>query len=118
MVLKIMAWNPHPKVADAREFGRKWNKQMVVVLSMNTKENTLELTSYGDTVERCKAAKVLGDAAYDAVMEYASRQGAGPRNPLREALEIMLNYPGVDSYVTAVCLDALQNNRLCKPDNT
>lgn len=102
-----MAWNPNPKVAMCREVARLYDKQMVVLLMVDTKANTLEYASYGETKTLCGEARKMADAAYDAVMEHVASGGEGLRNPLREALEIVMNFPGVDSYITAVCHDAL-----------
>ena len=65
-----MAWNPSPKVADCREIARKWgNKHQVIVLAIDRDARTLEMATYGATKEQCKAARELGDAAYDAVIQ-------------------------------------------------
>jgi hypothetical protein len=37
-----MAWNPDPKVAAAREFGKKFGKDVVIILSLNTTQGTVE----------------------------------------------------------------------------
>jgi len=87
-----MAWNPDPKVAAAREFGRKFGKDVVVILrsfsapcnitvfgrkfgkdvvvilSMNTAKGTIEYASYGETKGLCSTARKLADVAFEAVM--------------------------------------------------
>lgn len=62
-----MAWNPDPKVAVAREFGRKFGKDVVIILSLNTSQETIEYASYGETKALCSTARKLADAAFDAV---------------------------------------------------
>ena len=62
-----MAWNPDPKVAAAREFGRKFGKDVVVILSMNTAQGTIEYASYGETKGLCSTARKLADVAFEAV---------------------------------------------------
>ncbi len=62
-----MAWNPSPKVADAREIARKWNKQQVIIIAVDIHAETLEYASYGETTTLCADAKRLADAAYEAV---------------------------------------------------
>ncbi len=56
-----------PKVAEAREFGRRYNKQMVIILAINTQGRSLEVVTYGENARLCDAARQLGDLAYDAV---------------------------------------------------
>lgn len=63
-----MAWNPSPKVCAAREFGQRFGKDQVIILSLDLRKGTLEMTSYGRTKELCDQAKGLGDAAYEALM--------------------------------------------------
>ena len=69
-----MSWSPSPKVADCREIARKWGKQQVIVLAVDRKAGTLEMTSYGETRALCDGAKRLGDAAYEAVMNAISEE--------------------------------------------
>jgi len=64
-----MAWNPSPKVAAARDFGEKFKKKQVIILSIDEDEN-LEYASYGETKSLCASARVLADVAYDAIMEH------------------------------------------------
>ena len=64
-----MAWNPSPKVAEARDFGEKFDKKMVIILSID-KYNDLEYASYGKTKGLCGIAKNIADVAYDAIMDY------------------------------------------------
>jgi hypothetical protein len=67
-----MAWNPSPKVADCRDIARKWGKQQVIILAIDTNQNTLEYASYGETKELCSDAQKLADAAYDAIVKALS----------------------------------------------
>jgi len=62
-----MAWNPSPKVKFARSFGDQFDKDIVVVLAVNTRTNTLEAVTYGRTKALCDEARVLGDIASDAI---------------------------------------------------
>jgi hypothetical protein len=64
-----MAWNPDPKVAAARKFGKKFGKDVVIILSLNTTQGTVEYASYGETKRLCSSARKLADVAYDAVMK-------------------------------------------------
>ncbi len=77
-----MAWNPHPKVGALRDYGRKFDADMVMLIAINTEKNQAEITTYGKTMAQCKTAKVLGDVAYDAVLKYVD---ALPDAPAREA---------------------------------
>jgi hypothetical protein len=65
-----MAWNPSPKVADCRDIAKKWGgMDHVIIIGMNTQTRQIALATYGETVEKCKNAKRLGDAAYKAIIE-------------------------------------------------
>jgi hypothetical protein len=63
-----MAFNPTPEVAAARDFARKFNKQQVIILSLDN--DTLSVATYGETVQLCAETKTLGDRCYDAVFSY------------------------------------------------
>ena len=63
-----MAWNPCPEVAAARDFGKKFNSDRVVIV-YTTRDNRVGLVTYGETKKLCDATKLLGDAAYQAVYE-------------------------------------------------
>lgn len=65
-----MAYNPHPKVDDARTFARKWVKDKVIILAINDSDSTLELVAYGANARKCNRAKELGDVAYEAILKY------------------------------------------------
>lgn len=60
-----MPWNPSPKVAVARDYSLKFNKEMVIIISINNDQ--LGCVTYGKTKKLCKEAEVLGDIAYDAI---------------------------------------------------
>jgi len=64
-----MAWNPSPKVAVARDFAKKFDKQQVIILSV-TKDGILEYASYGDTKKLYNEAKKLADIAFEAVLNH------------------------------------------------
>lgn len=64
-----MVWNPSPEVGWARDFGLEFGKDVVVVLAIDAKADSLEAISYGKTRAGCTIAKKLADAGYDAVMK-------------------------------------------------
>lgn len=66
-----MAWNPSPKVASARDFGRKFRKKIVVILSIDAK-GQLEYASYGETKELCSHAREIGDVAFNSIIKAMS----------------------------------------------
>lgn len=76
-----MAWNPHPKVADCRTIARKWGKDQVIILAINTKENTIEYASYGQTKALCDQARRIADQAMSAATLAVSAESlvCGPR---------------------------------------
>lgn len=73
-----MAWNPSPKVAAAREIGRRFGRDMVVVLMIH--DGQLEAVSYGRTKALCAEAKGYADKAFDAITRPHLR-GAAERGP-------------------------------------
>ncbi len=64
-----MAWNPDPKVAAARDFGKKFGKDIVIILSLNKTNMTLEYSSYGKTKALCAEAKDLADVVFEVLGE-------------------------------------------------
>ena len=64
-----MAWNPSPKVAAARDFANKFEKQQVIILAID-KDGQLDYASYGETKHLCDTAKIIADIAFDAIMDY------------------------------------------------
>lgn len=63
-----MAFNPSPKVAAARDFGRKFKAKQVIILFV-TEDNKFGYASYGKTKNLCHETRRLADAAYEAVSE-------------------------------------------------
>ncbi len=63
-----MAWNPSPKVAAARDIGKKFGKPQVIVLLIDQEACTIEAISYGATPELCADARKIADVAFDAVV--------------------------------------------------
>lgn len=63
-----MAWNPEPEVAAARDYGKKFNCDMVLIVGI--REGEMEVTTYGKTKVECGAARVLGKVAFDAVHKH------------------------------------------------
>ena len=59
-----MAWNPSPHVADCREIARKWGVQQVVIVGINTRNGTFEVSSFGETKALCADAKKLNDRIF------------------------------------------------------
>ena len=63
-----MAWNPSPKVAAARDFGKKFNQDIVIILHVS-KDGQIGYASYGKTRPLCTAARQLADKAFDALIK-------------------------------------------------
>ncbi len=61
-------WNPSPKVDAAKDFGKKFGKDMVIILSVD-QEGRLEYVSYGENKYLCDQAQELADKAFDAIMK-------------------------------------------------
>jgi hypothetical protein len=62
-----MAWNPTPEVADCRDIARKWGDQEQVIIIAIDGNGTTKMATYGKTMQLCRVAKVLGDAAFAAI---------------------------------------------------
>lgn len=67
-----MAWNPSPQVAIARDFATKFGKEQVVILSIG--DGLLEYASFGKDKSLCDEAKMWGDVAFNAIMNYFEQQ--------------------------------------------
>jgi len=64
-----MAWNPSPKVAAARDIGKKFGFDQVIIIGIDNNQDKMEAISYGSTRSACAEAKGYADAAYDAVFD-------------------------------------------------
>jgi hypothetical protein len=60
-----MAENKSDKVAAARDLGKKFNANRVIVLF--TTEDEIGYASWGKTAALCQETQELADAAFDAV---------------------------------------------------
>lgn len=54
-----MAWNPHPQVAAARDFGKKFGLDQVIILGL--KEGDYLIASYGKTRALCDLAEQIAE---------------------------------------------------------
>lgn len=63
-----MARNPSPKVAQARDTGAKFGKDMVIILMVDSEG--IEYASWGRTKSLCDVAGALAETAFDALMDY------------------------------------------------
>lgn len=64
-----MAWNPSPEVAIARDAAKGLDDAPICIVFWLTHKNQLGMASYGKTKALCAQAKILGDAAFDALMK-------------------------------------------------
>jgi len=64
-----MAWNPSPKVAAARDFGKKFNYDKVYIIAANETEGSFEITSYGETKKKCGEAKICANQIYEMIRD-------------------------------------------------
>ncbi len=62
-----MAWNPDPKVAAARDFGKKFSKDIVIIICLH--DNLLEYASWGINKKLCTEAASLADIAFEKLLE-------------------------------------------------
>ena len=63
-----MPWNPSLKVEDCRKIAKKWDKDTVIIIALNSDDGKIEMATYGKTKELCAQAKCLGDKAFDAIV--------------------------------------------------
>ena len=68
-----MAFNPSPKVAEARDLAKKYGKTKVIIFMIDDDAGTMEYASFGKDKAMCNDAKKLADVAYRAIYEYLSR---------------------------------------------
>lgn len=64
-----MAWNPDKRVAAARDIGKQFGFDQVIIIGIDNPRNIMTSISYGETKKSCNECKSLADAAYDAVFE-------------------------------------------------
>jgi len=64
-----MAWNPSPKVAIARHFGKKFNYDKVYIIGVNESKGTFEMISYGETKQKCDEAKICANQIYEMIRD-------------------------------------------------
>lgn len=62
-----MAWNPDPKIAMAREFGKKVGARQVFILYVTDKQ--MGCVTYGKTRALCDDARHIGDKLYEALSD-------------------------------------------------
>jgi hypothetical protein len=62
-----MAWNPSPKVAVARDFGKKFNYDKVYIIGVNEPKGIFEIVSYGETKQKCDEAKICSNQIYEMI---------------------------------------------------
>ena len=68
-----MAFNPSPKVAEARELAKKYGKTKVIIFMIDDEAGTMEYASFGQDRAMCADARKLGDVAYEAIVDHLSR---------------------------------------------
>ena len=64
-----MAWNPSPEVAAARDFGKKFGADRVVIIYTKP-GGQCGMASYGATKAICDAVKPIGVHLHRDAMEY------------------------------------------------
>jgi hypothetical protein len=77
-----MAFSPSPKVAAARDYGKKFDRESVIILSFSGKFSLYEVVSWGKTRELCGAANLIAqeleNAFKEAILEHRC-QKKGPK---------------------------------------
>jgi hypothetical protein len=64
-----MAWNPSPKVALARDYGKKFNRDKVIIIAVNEASGQFEVISYGETKKKCGEARIIADNIFEMVKD-------------------------------------------------
>lgn len=62
-----MAWNPSPEVAVARDFGKKFNFDKVIIIGVNELKGSFQVVSYGETKLKCGETKITADNIYEMI---------------------------------------------------
>lgn len=62
-----MAWNPSPEVAVARDFGKKFNYDKVIIIGVNEPDGKFQVVSYGETKQKCAETKKTADQVYNLI---------------------------------------------------
>lgn len=62
-----MAWNPSPAVAAARDFGKKFNYDKVIIIGVNEPEGKFQVVSYGETKKKCGETRITADNIYEQI---------------------------------------------------
>ena len=68
-----MAFNPSPKVSEARDLAKKYGKTKVIIFMIDDDKGTMEYASFGKDKAMCSDAKMLADLAYKAIHDHLSR---------------------------------------------
>ena len=63
-----MAWNPEPEVAAARDFGKKFDADRVVIIYTKP-DGKVGMASYGKTKALCERTKPIGNSLFDLAVE-------------------------------------------------
>ena len=72
-----MAFNPSPKVAEARDLATKYRKTKVIIFMIDDDAGTMEYASFGKDKAMCSDAGKLADVAYKAIFDHLSRGSTG-----------------------------------------
>jgi hypothetical protein len=59
-----MAWNPEPKVAAARDFGKKFGADRVIIYYVQP-DGKFGYASYGETKKLCAEAGRVAEKSFD-----------------------------------------------------
>jgi hypothetical protein len=71
-----MAWNPDSKVAAARDFGRRFGADRVIIL-FTTPDGQMGYASYGKTRELCDKTRRLANKCYFALAAAITKESNG-----------------------------------------
>ena len=63
-----MAWNPEPEVAHARDYGKKFNYDRVIIIAVNDETEKFEVVSYGKTKQKCAEVEKTADQICNHVL--------------------------------------------------
>jgi hypothetical protein len=69
----MMDWRKNPKIADARDLAKKWDKSHVVFIMIDDNQGTIEYITYGKNKTECKVAHEIAKAIEWAVGSAWSR---------------------------------------------
>ena len=62
-----MAWNPEPEIKALRDFANKFDRAVLICISIHNDGESISMESYGKNKPLCDVAKSFGNNIFDAI---------------------------------------------------